>query len=222
MPFIATTWSLPADSRRSAGRQRSVRRAGSRRGANPPADLHAPDALRVGRSQAEVDVRREEPVRRLVTSPVHVRRADPPCLRPERCVDRRSRRDAPRTRRCCAVWTCPDETEAAFLGYRVQLGYPPTDPKGLALLLHARWVSEALYRMWLDGVSLVTCWLIPDESSPQGMFQSGLYLPRPKGVASDKPKPLAARFPVPVRRLPSERTARSRSGSNPDEHEQVR
>jgi hypothetical protein len=77
----------------------------------------------------------------------------------------------------------------------------PPDPKGLPLALHARWVSEALYRMWLDGVSMVTWWLLRDEPFPpapgKGMFQSGLYFRGSNGVASDKPKPTlrAFRFP---------------------------
>ncbi len=51
----------------------------------------------------------------------------------------------------------------------------PADPKGLPSVLHARWVSEALYRMWSDGVTLVTWFLIRDEPFPQGMYQSGFY-----------------------------------------------
>jgi len=73
----------------------------------------------------------------------------------------------------------------------------PADPKGLPPALHARWVSEALYRMWKDGVSLVTWWLIRDQPFPQDMFQSGLYLRGSNGIASDRPKPAlrAFRFP---------------------------
>ena len=71
----------------------------------------------------------------------------------------------------------------------------PGDPMGLPLELHARWVSEALYRMWSDGVSLVTWFLVYDQPFPQGMFQSGLYT---RGRRSEA---RTARFPVPVRRL---------------------
>lgn len=73
----------------------------------------------------------------------------------------------------------------------------PPDPKGLKLPLHARWVSEALYRMWTAGVSLVTWWSIRDEPFPAGMFQAGLYFRGDDGIASDKPKPAlqAFRFP---------------------------
>ncbi len=67
----------------------------------------------------------------------------------------------------------------------------PADPKGLPPALHARWVSEALYRMWSDGVSLVTWYLIRDQPFPQEMFQSGLY------TKDNRPKPAlrAFRFP---------------------------
>jgi Cellulase (glycosyl hydrolase family 5) len=67
----------------------------------------------------------------------------------------------------------------------------PADPKGLPPLLHARWVSEALYRMWSDGVTLVTWFLIRDEPFPQGMYQSGFY------TKDDRPKLAlrAFRFP---------------------------
>ena len=53
----------------------------------------------------------------------------------------------------------------------------PGDPKGLPPALHARWVSESLYRMWSDGVSLVTWFLVYDQPFPQQMFQSGSYTP---------------------------------------------
>jgi hypothetical protein len=73
----------------------------------------------------------------------------------------------------------------------------PADPKGLAPALHARWTSEALYRMWQNGVSLVTWFLLRDEPFPDQMFQSGLYMRGASGIASDKPKPAlrAFRFP---------------------------
>jgi hypothetical protein len=73
----------------------------------------------------------------------------------------------------------------------------PADPKGLDPALHARWTSEALYRMWRNGVSLVAWFNLRDDAFPQQMFQSGLYLRGPTGLASDEPKPAlrAFRFP---------------------------
>ncbi len=74
----------------------------------------------------------------------------------------------------------------------------PPDPKGLPLKLHARWISEVLYRMWSQGVNLVTWYLLRDQPfTPTTTSQSGLYLRGETGVASDLPKPAlrAFRFP---------------------------
>jgi hypothetical protein len=67
----------------------------------------------------------------------------------------------------------------------------PGDPNGLSPELHARWVSEALYSMWSDGVSLVTWFLLDDRPYPADMYQSGLW------TADGKPKLAlqAFRFP---------------------------
>jgi hypothetical protein len=39
----------------------------------------------------------------------------------------------------------------------------PPDPEALGQPLHRRWVAEALYRMWVDGVSLVTWFRFEDD-----------------------------------------------------------
>ncbi len=77
----------------------------------------------------------------------------------------------------------------------------PPDSKGVPLQLHARWVSEALYRAWRSGVSLVTWWTIRDRannglSDPQTV-QSGLFFRCKAGESCDRPKPSlqAFRFP---------------------------
>jgi hypothetical protein len=73
----------------------------------------------------------------------------------------------------------------------------PADPKGVPLRLHARWVSEALYRMWEAGVSLVTWYRLRDGPA-DGPVQSGLWFRCAGGIACDAPKPLsleAFRFP---------------------------
>jgi hypothetical protein len=65
------------------------------------------------------------------------------------------------------------------------------------LKLHARWVSEALYRMWYSGVSLVT-WYRLRDGPPDGPVQSGLWFRCTDGIACDASKPLslkAFRFP---------------------------
>jgi hypothetical protein len=73
----------------------------------------------------------------------------------------------------------------------------PPDPVGVPTQLHARWVSEALYRMWQSGVSLVTWYQIRDDPIRESQFQSGLYLRGANGPAGDRPKLAlrAFRFP---------------------------
>lgn len=51
----------------------------------------------------------------------------------------------------------------------------PPDRQGVPSRRHARWTAEALYRMWANGVSLVTWWLLRDRPFPQDFNQSGLY-----------------------------------------------
>jgi hypothetical protein len=73
----------------------------------------------------------------------------------------------------------------------------PADPKGVPIDLHARWVSEALYRMWYAGVSLVT-WYRLRDGPPSGPVQSGLWFRCTSGIACDSPKSRslqAFRFP---------------------------
>ena len=73
----------------------------------------------------------------------------------------------------------------------------PPDPNGVPARLHARWVSEALYRMWKSGVSLVTWLQLRDGPYPGDDYQSGLFYRGAKGISSDRPKPAlrAFRFP---------------------------
>jgi hypothetical protein len=75
----------------------------------------------------------------------------------------------------------------------------PPFSQGVPVRLHARWVSEALYRMWLDGVSLVTWFQLRDDQTYQTgtTYQAGLYFNCPAGLACDRPKPslTAFRFP---------------------------
>jgi hypothetical protein len=72
------------------------------------------------------------------------------------------------------------------------------DPRGVPLALHARWTSEALYRMWRSGVSLVTWFLLEDDPLRQTPYQSGLLFFSRRGVDRAVPKPAhrAFRFPV--------------------------
>ncbi len=70
----------------------------------------------------------------------------------------------------------------------------PPDEGGLPLALHARWVSEALYRMWRAGVSQVTWFQLRDKPLARtlsGIWQSGLYFVDGRA----KPALTAFRFP---------------------------
>ncbi len=51
----------------------------------------------------------------------------------------------------------------------------PPDPQALPMKIHARWTSEALYRMWKAGVSTVTWFLVQDEPMRISRYQSGFY-----------------------------------------------
>jgi hypothetical protein len=79
----------------------------------------------------------------------------------------------------------------------------PPDPKGVPATLHARWVAEAMYRMWQSGVSLVTWFLIRDEPLEGSRNQSGLYLNSGGSYASDRPKLALTAFRFPFVAFPS-------------------
>jgi hypothetical protein len=71
----------------------------------------------------------------------------------------------------------------------------PPDPAALSQPLHARWTSEALYRMWQNGISAVVWFRIQDDplTGPLGSpYQSGFYTTAGKRKASFE----AFRFPV--------------------------
>jgi hypothetical protein len=82
----------------------------------------------------------------------------------------------------------------------------PPDPGGVPAKTHARWVAEAMYRMWRSGVSLVTWYTIRDDPTrgrpdPE-VYQSGLYYRCDTGPACDRPKPALAAFRFPFVALP--------------------
>lgn len=71
----------------------------------------------------------------------------------------------------------------------------PPDPRGVPLALHARFLAEALYRLWSEGVSAVVWWYMRDQDPGTAGFaatqQSGLFF------RDGTPKPAydAFRFP---------------------------
>lgn len=72
------------------------------------------------------------------------------------------------------------------------------DPQGVPMKLHARWTSEALYRMWRQGISLVTWFRIQDDPLNVSYYQSGFYTVGGKRKLSFR----AFRFPFVAFRLP--------------------
>lgn len=66
----------------------------------------------------------------------------------------------------------------------------PPDPGGVPTALLDHWVPEALYKMWSNGVSVVT-WFTVSDFALSSDYQSGLY------YRSGKPKPYLAAFRFP-------------------------
>jgi len=77
----------------------------------------------------------------------------------------------------------------------------PPDPRAVPVLLQARWVSESLYRMWTNGISLVTWFQLRDEAlkpaGHQATYESGLYFRCARGLTCDRPKPALTAFRFP-------------------------
>lgn len=69
--------------------------------------------------------------------------------------------------------------------------YKP-DPRAVPMRLHARWVAEALYRMWQSRISLVMWFLTADKPLSTSPYQSGLYF---KDGKTPKLSLRAFRFP---------------------------
>jgi hypothetical protein len=79
----------------------------------------------------------------------------------------------------------------------------PPDPGAVPADLHARWVAEAFFRMWQQGVSLATWFTLRDEPFPSSAFQSGLYY-RGVGYAAENAKPALSVFRFPFAAFPEE------------------
>ena len=81
----------------------------------------------------------------------------------------------------------------------------PPDPKGVPVDLHARWVSEALYRMWRAGVSLVTWFQLRDtatEGRPHNeRLRIGPLLPLRRRARLRPPEAQPPGVPLPARRV---------------------
>jgi hypothetical protein len=67
----------------------------------------------------------------------------------------------------------------------------PPDPQGVPVALQARWISEALYRMWSAGVSVASWFGMRDGFGKTARFADGLFsiCPNdPENLACDRPK----------------------------------
>ena len=62
----------------------------------------------------------------------------------------------------------------------------PPDPRAVPSALHARWVSEALFRMWSEGVSAVTWFRLTDDPLSETPYQSGFFTTRGRAKPSLK------------------------------------
>jgi hypothetical protein len=72
----------------------------------------------------------------------------------------------------------------------------PPDKCSPPLSLLKRWIPEAFYRMWANGVDLIAWFLLMDQPPTVSFYQSGLYFHADR-LAAAKPKPFleAYRFP---------------------------
>jgi hypothetical protein len=75
-----------------------------------------------------------------------------------------------------------------------------TDPprKGdVPIALAQRWVAEAMYTAWRDGIGLFTWFTLRDDQLTSSLFQAGLYFACSTGFACDQPKLTLASFRFP-------------------------
>jgi hypothetical protein len=101
----------------------------------------------------------------------------------------------------------------------------PPDKYAVPIRLQARWVSQALYVMWKDGIDLVAWLQMRDDPYTRATpVQSGLWF-RGKTMRADKPKPTLTAFRFPFVAFPHKgrilvwgRTPTSRSGTVVIEH----
>jgi hypothetical protein len=86
----------------------------------------------------------------------------------------------------------------------------PPDRKGVPVALHGRWVAEALYRMWRNGVTLAVWFQLRDvpPGSPEWgtIGQGGLFYRTTARYADERSKPAATAFRFPFVALPGRRS----------------
>jgi hypothetical protein len=98
------------------------------------------------------------------------------------------------------------------------------DPGGVPLTRHARWVAEAMYRMWRSDVSLMVWFqlrdVVPAGDNWGGTFQQGIYFNTTPLYRDERVKPVARVLRFPFVALPEGegvalwgRTPRMRAGT---------
>ena len=95
----------------------------------------------------------------------------------------------------------------------------PRDRQGVPLRVHGRWVAEALYRMWRNGVSFVS-WFALRDGPPAARelgfsLDGGLYFRTRRRYADERAKPAARAFEFPFVAVP-ERGRVTLWGRTPD------
>ncbi|HMJ97384.1 MAG TPA: hypothetical protein VK486_16150 [Thermoleophilaceae bacterium] len=99
----------------------------------------------------------------------------------------------------------------------------PPDPRGVPPRLHARWVAEALYRMWQNDVTLAVWFQLRDiprfrtDWGPIG--QGGLFYKTTELYANEREKPAALAFRFPFVAVPRRGTT-TVWGRTPDSRSQ--
>jgi hypothetical protein len=95
----------------------------------------------------------------------------------------------------------------------------PRDRQGVPPRVHGRWVAEALYRMWRNGVSFVS-WFALRDGPPAARelgfaLDGGLYFRTRRRYADERAKPAARAFEFPFVAVP-ERGRVTLWGRTPD------
>ena len=72
----------------------------------------------------------------------------------------------------------------------------PPDHCATPMGLLKRWVPESFYRMWANGIELITWFKLMDDPMTSTLFQSGLFFNAPT-IGSAKPKPFVEAFRLP-------------------------
>jgi hypothetical protein len=98
----------------------------------------------------------------------------------------------------------------------------PPDPGGVPLAQHARWVAEAMYRMWQSDIDTMVWFKLRDDPMNGdwgASFQGGIFLNTTTRYADEKRKPVAEVLRFPFSAVPEGgrvsvwgRTPRSRGG----------